>query len=302
MYCEDNFHVEEADVVIPEGVESVWVILTPKLKEIQTVKKILVGGIYISPRSMHKQRTIEHIIETMFSVQSKHEEQVRFIISGDFNKVCIQDILDSNGTLQQVCSVATRKSSTLELVITDMATMMHHPTTREPLEQDENSKGKPRDHNVIIVAPKTDIKLKLERHKTKIHVRPQPASKVMQYMQEMGQHTWNEVYQTQDPHDKAQHFHETLIAINDKHLKTKTVKMSSLDKPWFNPSINLKYTEIQREYLKNGKSAKWKKLRQNFRSSKRKVCKEFFYQFCYKNEGNKTWEIPQNCKRSRSKY
>ena len=230
----------------------------------------------------HKQRTIEHIIETMFSVQSKHEDQVRFIISGDFNKVNIQDVLDSNGVLQQVCSVATRQSTTLELVITDMATMLHLPATREPLEQNQHSKGKPSDHNVIIVAPKTDITFKIERHKTKIHIRPQPVSKVTQYMQEMGHHSWTEVFQTQDPHDKAHKFHETLTAILDKHLKTKTVKMSSLDKPWFNPALKLKYSEMQKEYYKNAKSAKWKKLRQNFRSSKRKTCKELYSNFVTK--------------------
>ena len=64
-------------------------------------------------------------------------------------------------------------------------------------------------------------------------------------MQETGQYTWNEAYQTQNPHDKAQHFHETLIAILRKHLKTKSVNISSLDKSWFNQAIKLKYDTMQ---------------------------------------------------------
>jgi hypothetical protein len=152
VYNEEHFTVEEAHVEVPEGIEAVWAILTPKDPEIETIKKILVGGIYISPRSQFKQQTVEHIIETMHSIQSQYEDTVRFMIGGDFNKVDIEDILESNGALQQVCSVATRNQRTLELVITCMATMLHPPTTLDPLKQDENSTGKPSDHNVVVVA------------------------------------------------------------------------------------------------------------------------------------------------------
>ena len=84
--------MEDADVAVPEGVEAVWLLLTSKSKENQIVNEILVGGIYILPRSLHKQQIIEHIIKTIFTVQSKYEHQVRFIISGDFNKVSIEDV------------------------------------------------------------------------------------------------------------------------------------------------------------------------------------------------------------------
>ena len=87
------------------------------------------GGIYIAPQSQHKQKTIDHIIESMFLVQSKYDCKVRFLVTGDFNKVNIDNLMESNGALQQVCTVATRKQSTLELVITDMATRLHPPTT-----------------------------------------------------------------------------------------------------------------------------------------------------------------------------
>ena len=120
-----NFFVEDAGIEAPEGIEDVWIILTPKERGSPSVKKILVGGIYIAPRSLFKQETVDHIIQSMFCVQSRYDSQVRFLISGDFNKVNIEDILESNGALQQVCNVATRNDSTLELFITDMATLLH---------------------------------------------------------------------------------------------------------------------------------------------------------------------------------
>jgi hypothetical protein len=274
VYCEENFSVEDPGIDTPEGIEAVWVVLTPKNKDIDTVKKILVGGVYISPRSQNKQATIDHIIQTMCLVQSQYECQVRHLISGD-----LEDVLESNGALHQVCSVPTRNTSTLELVITDMATMFYEPTTLEPIKQDDNTKGKPSDHNVIIVAPRTDTNFRKERHKRKVTFRPQPTSKVSDFMCELGAHRWEEVYQTEDPHGKAQNFHRTLIDTLNKHLQEKSVNMTSLDKSWFNPALKMKYNEMQKEFFKNGKTPKWKKLKKNFKSSKRKTSKDFYKNF-----------------------
>ena len=69
VYSEENFSVEDAGINTPEGVEAVWAVLTQKKKNIKTVKYILFGGIYIAPRSLHKQAPIDHILQTMFIVQ-----------------------------------------------------------------------------------------------------------------------------------------------------------------------------------------------------------------------------------------
>ena len=65
----------------------------------------------------------------MHYVQSQYEHQIKFFKGGDFNKACIDDLLESNGALKQICSVATRDKNTLELVITAMATLFYPPTT-----------------------------------------------------------------------------------------------------------------------------------------------------------------------------
>ena len=249
VYTEENFYVEEAGIEPPEGVEAVWAIMTPKNKENQKIKKILVGGIYIAPKSQYKHTTIDHIIESMFLVQSKYESQVRFLITGDFNKVNIENLLESNGALHQVCTVATRKSSTLELVITDMATMLHPPTTLDPLKQDPNTGGKPSDHGVVIVAPKSDSNFKVEQHKKKVHIRPMPKSRVAEYMRDIGSQDWSQLFNCNNPHEKAELFHQTILHKMNKHMPEKIVKMTSLDKNWFNPALKLKYSEKQKRIL-----------------------------------------------------
>ena len=182
VYNEENFLVEEAGINVPEGFEAVWLILTPRNNEIESLKKILVGGVYIAPRSIHKQTTIEHIIETMHCVQVKYDHPIHLLIRGDFNRVSIEEILESNGALHQVCSVATRKYATLDLVIICMATLSNPPTILDPFKQDEGTMGKKSDHNVIVVAPRTDITYWIERHKKTIHMMPLPTSKVEDFM------------------------------------------------------------------------------------------------------------------------
>jgi hypothetical protein len=233
----------------------------------------------------------------MFCVQSRYESQVRFLISGDFNKVNIENILESNGSLHQVCSVATRHTATLELVITDMASMFHPPTTLAPLNQDENSKGKPADHNVIIVAPRTDINFQIKRHKKKVHVRPQPSSRKSMFMHDIAGQSWPGVFQCEDTNEKVYNFHETLIHTLNKHLGMKTVNMTSSDKAWFSPSLKLLYNEKQKEFFRNGKSGKYKTLRSKFRNAKRKASKRFYQEYIKELKNTKPGQYYQKVKR-----
>ena len=241
--------------------------------------KILVGAIYIAPRTEYKPEAVSHIIETMQCMQAKYENQLGQIITGDFNRTDISDILDSDGSLMQVCSVATRETSTLENVITNMATLFHPPTTRPPLKQDKDKKGKPSDHNIIIMAPKSNIQFQQKRKVRKVAVRALPDSKVADFMIEIGTHNWSELFECEDSNVKTASFHDTLIWILNKHMKEKHVSITSLDKKWFNPSLKLMYREMQQEYFKSGKSETWKKLKKVFRKSKRVAVRTFYSNF-----------------------
>jgi hypothetical protein len=106
----------------------------------------------------------------------------------------------------QVCSVATRDTAVLENVITNMATLFHPPTTLPPLKQDENKNGKPSDHNVIVMAPKSDQQFQRTRKKRKLSIRPQPESNVADFLREFSNHNWREVLECPDANFKTVNF------------------------------------------------------------------------------------------------
>ena len=271
IYTEQNFFVEEARVPIENGVEACWAIFTPKYKQLPNIHRICVGSIYISPGSKYKQESIDHIIDVMFQMKAQFGNQVNFHISGDFNKYPVSDILSANGALKQVVSVATRKSAILEVILTDLATLYSPPTSLPPLEVDEGMKGSASDHNIIVFAPRTNTQFKKERQFTSISYRPLPPSRIQEFGQEIVRHSWIEVLECEDGHQKAAHFHGTITRLRDKYFPEKVVKMSSMDKEWMHPHLKSIYTDMTREYFNHRKSDRWKRLYRKFRKAKRKA-------------------------------
>ena len=74
---------------------------------------------------------------------------------------------------------------------------------------------------------------------------------------------------------KVENFHKTLRMRLDDFLPEKTVMVSYLDKPQLK-NLNRK---IKREFHKNRKSPKWKKLKKKFKSIKRSTVKNFYSEF-----------------------
>ena len=92
------------------------------------------------------------------------------------------------------------------------------PTSRPPLEVDQGKSGSNSDHNVVIFSPRTNAQFKKDRIKTTIKHRPLPQSKIQDFGQELVPHSWIEVIETEDGHQKAFNFHTTLMTFLNKHF------------------------------------------------------------------------------------
>ena len=281
VYNNTRFAPEEEMIKVPDGVEAAWVILTPKQLDsrLQKVKRICVGSIYISPKSKYKDTTIEHIIHTIHTMRAKYNNEIHFYIGGDFNRVNVKQVLRSYCSLQQVCSVPTRQGATLELILTDLHTFYHPPTCLPPLKVDQGVKGQDSDHSILVWAPKASSRFKVEREKRKIVTRPLPQSQIDRFCSEFTQHKWLDVILAKDPNEKVEIFHKYLRTMLDKYFPEKTINVTNLDKEWLSPTLKLLLRQAQREMVRNGKSNKYRKLRNQFRRNKRKAIKSFYKHF-----------------------
>jgi len=274
IYNHQTFQAIDTEIGVPAGVEAKWCVLAPRgLEEQVQVQRICVGSIYIAPRSPYKKETISHLIHTIHLIKARYDNNVHFLIAGDFNRVDITEVLDSYGALQQICGVSSRQGAALQLVLTDLHTFLHPATALPPMQVDEDKEGRDGDHQALILAPKANKQFKKQREKREVKTRPMPESGVKAFCAELTQHRWDELKSEEDVNTKVNMFHSHIRGLLDKHLPEKTVTMSSLDKKWMTPELKQILRESQRERLRNGKSTKFKKLWSKFRRIKRSKIK-----------------------------
>ena len=282
IYNENRFAFEDLEVPADVDMECVWALCTPKqtlVQNGQTVKRIAIGSYYVSPKARNKQDIIEHIIDSIHTLRAKYNNEVNFLISGDFNRLDISDILDCYGAIKQICSVPTRNSATLEIVLTDLHTLYHPPTTLPPLQVDSDKLGKDSDHDVVLFAPKSDNNYKCERKKKIIRTRPLPESQIVKFEQELAKYPWDQVFSNKSVNEQVELFHHWLKINLDKFFPEKITKISTLDKKWMSPQLKQLHRAMQREFCKNRRSQKYKKLKSKFKRMKRKSVKHFHSDF-----------------------
>ena len=281
IYNENRFLVSDLKISAPAEIENCWALLIPKQQDTNKmkVKRIAVGSYYVSPRSKYKQDTIDHIIDTIQVLRAKFSNDVNFIIGGDFNRLNIGDILDSYGALKQVISVPTRNTATLEIILTDLHTMYHPPTTIPPLQVDSEKVGKDGDHEIVILAPKSNAQYMIKRQKKAIVTRPLPESKIQNFEKAIMSTNWEKIFKDKNIHQQVETFHQVLRSNLDQFFPEKVAQMSNLDREWMTPELKQILRAKQREYFKHRKSEKYKKLEKKFKKLKRKTLKTFYSKF-----------------------
>ena len=242
------------------------------------IENIAIGSIYVSPTSKYKTATINHIIDTIHLLRSQYDNRINYLVAGDLNKLKVDRILDSYGPLRQIICSLLHKSAILENIITDLHTMYQPPECLQPLQVDEDKDGKDSDHNVVVLPPIT-ISNNRKRTKKQIVTRPLPESGITQFSDFICKHTWDEVLEEQDVDKKVNNFHHTLRTKLDECFPEKTVSVSCLDKKWMTPQLKTLNRKIKREFYKNRKSPKWKKLKRKFKTLKKKTVRNFYANF-----------------------
>ena len=122
VYNENRFEVTNLDIYVPKGVEACWSVFKPKNKT-DMIENIAIASVYVSPNSVYKTATINHIIDTIHLIRAKYDNRVNYLIGGDLNRLKIDRILDSYGPLRQIITGPARHSATLENIITDLHTL-----------------------------------------------------------------------------------------------------------------------------------------------------------------------------------
>ena len=156
QYRQSNKHMH----YIPWGVEVTWALLAPKeIPKGSIVKRIILGAIYVKPKSKKKSATLDHIAEVYNLLNTKYGKETFWILAGDTNDLKLGPILDLNSNLKSVVKKPTRlnpknlnKSSILDNIITDLHKYYQEPKCLPPINSDKST-GKPADHLTVTWEP-----------------------------------------------------------------------------------------------------------------------------------------------------
>ena len=251
-------------LTVPPTVEATWALLTPKVMDNPTVKHIAVASIYYAKRTKRKD-FIDHICESYNLLLAKYGQGLHFIIAGDFNRLNINPILDLSPQLKQVVSIPTRTNpdATLNKIVTTLSKFYLPPTSLPPLDNDVDGNGKPSDHLIIVMRPISQAN-NLKMKKKVITFRPLPESGLLSFKQWLDGETWQQLYQMESAHEKAEYLHTRLLEQLDIFLPEKTINIRPDDCPWVTSEIKQIDRNRKREYCRKKRSPKWNKLDEEF--------------------------------------
>ena len=106
------------------------------------------------------------------------------------------------------------------------------PIIANPLEADDPTKAKPSDHKIPVIIPRTS-----ENHtdvKKVVIKRPMPDSKLNTFEKWVFLELWEDLAEADDVNEMTRRFTKKVQDKVDDVFPTKTIKISTNNKPWFN--------------------------------------------------------------------
>ena len=133
-----------------------------------------------------------------------------------------------------------------------------------PLENDENVRGAPSDHLIVIMRPLSKFSQIAEKKYKMIHYRPFPDSGIRIMGTWLQSLSWQSIYNEKCPSKKADLFENILMKKIEEIFPMKSIRVNEKDKPWVDEKLKNIDRRRKREYNKNKKSDKWKSLNIEF--------------------------------------
>ena len=283
----EKYHVQDITntmVNIKWGVEAVWCSVTPKnVTKDSKIQKIACAAIYSKPGSKHKSDLLDHLSDAFNILSAKFGNGIHFCIAGDTNELNLNPILSLSPKLVQVVRKPTRvdpitgNESILDPIITTLSQYHQEPLCLEPLQSDPEKNGTKSDHKIVLMIPINEIDNLSARQTKVIKSRPLTQSGIDRMRSWLIDQTWDNIYNIEDSHIKAENFQNMLMSQFLVCFPEKTRKINSDDAPWMTQKLKKLDRHRKRIYRKERKSNKWKSLDKDFKKAV-KLSKTTFYQ------------------------
>ena len=138
------------------------------------------------------------------------------------------------------------------------------PIIAPPIKPDDPDSGKPSDHSVPVCIPHTDRYSRPVRTYRLQKYRPLPDSSLAMFGDWIMGEEWDSISESLSPTEQVAKFEEVTQEKLNLFCPEKTIKMNSQDKVWITSELKKIHRLKSREYIKRGKSEKYKALYKQF--------------------------------------
>ena len=200
-------------IQIPWGVEAVWCLLTPKgVTHDSKIQKIACCAIYSKPNSNRKTLLLDHISDAYNILSTKYGRGLQFVLAGDTNELKLDSILHLDPSFVQIVQKWTRLNppAILDPIIMTMSNLYQEALCLEPLDADIDKNGVKSDHRIVVAKPINTINNKCGRQTRTVKYRPFPESGMKKMKEWLIDEDWEEVFDAESAHDKAEKFQSFL--------------------------------------------------------------------------------------------
>ena len=196
----------------------------------------------------------DHMSESINLIKTKYPK-CRFIAMD------LSPILQLSQNFKQVVDVPIRLNppATLDTIITDLSELYNPPVTKPPINSDIIG-GKPSDHLIVLFQPLCKLSIPEPRQYKTVQFRPLLESGLATYGAWLREHDWSSLYYSNDINFKAEYLQNILLKKYLEIFPLKCFKTSDEDQPWFTDKLKALDRCRKREFKKNQKSQKWKKI------------------------------------------
>ena len=242
------------------------------------IQKIVVGSIYCKPDSRKKSLLLDHISQVYNTLSSKYKNGLHWILCGDTNDLKLDSILDLNSNFRQVVQDPTRLDPPriLDPIITTLSGYYQKPECLPPLDADPDTNGKPSDHPMVVMPPLSVIDNRPARVIKKITNRPFNIQRLQGMKDWIDSENWNEVLNENSASRKMEILQGMLVSKYHEHFPEKTRNVSSDDNPFFTDKLRKLKRRKCREYRKNRRSIRWRKMQCSYLEELEKAKKNFY--------------------------
>ena len=234
----------------------------------------MVCGLYSKPNSKTKTLTNDHIAESFHYLKTKYSN-IKFYFLGDFNDFKPDVILQQSPQLRQLVHYNTCGDSSLDLIITDCHALYHPPFSSHPLQPDDPTRAKDSDHLINIFLPKSDPNVASRRTYKTITIRPITESQLSAIGNTLSGLDWSHVENATNTENKLQMLRDTTSIIINEISPEKQIRICCDDPVWMNARIKILMRKRNREFDKNQKTEKWRKLMKACKKACKKAKKNF---------------------------